>query len=121
MGDRVMMKLSSGEEVCPFLRIVGTEDAKICFNLLVGPFGLSIRLRVICSGEFDIVMEELCKFSGKCRSELRTSVGYQGVVEAKAFEYVVEEMFGYSGCVYGFRARNENYPLHKAVVDHDHQ
>ena len=55
-----MMKLSSGKEVCPFPRVVGTEDAKICFNLLIGSFCLSICLRVICSGEFDIVVEELC-------------------------------------------------------------
>ena len=55
-----MMKLSSGEEVCPFPRVVGTEDAKVCFDLLIGSFSLSICLRVIHSGEFDIVVEELC-------------------------------------------------------------
>ena len=55
-----MMKLSSGKEVHPFPRVVGTEDAKICFNLLIGLFCLSIRLRVICGGEFDIVVEESC-------------------------------------------------------------
>ena len=41
-------------------------------------------------------------------------------MEAKAFEYVVEEMFGDSDHVYSFRARNEDYPLRKAMVDHDH-
>ena len=55
-----MMKLSSGKEVCPFPRVVGAEDAKICFNLLIGSFCLPIRLRVICGGEFDIIMEESC-------------------------------------------------------------
>ena len=55
-----MMKLSGGKEVRPFLRVVGAEDAKICFNLLIGSFCLSIRLRVICSGEFDVVVEESC-------------------------------------------------------------
>ena len=54
------MKLSGGKEVHPFPRVVGTEDAKICFNLLIGSFRLSIRLRVICSGEFDVIVEELC-------------------------------------------------------------
>ena len=49
------------------------------------------------------------------------SVRYQGVVEAKTFEYMVEKMFGHSGHIYSFGARNENYPLHKAVVDHNHQ
>ena len=54
-----MVKLSSGKEVCPFPRVVGTEDTKVCFNLLIGSFHLSICLRVIHGGEFDIVVEEL--------------------------------------------------------------
>ena len=97
-----MMKLSSGKEVHPFPRIVGTEDAKICFNLLIGSLGLSIHLRVICSGKFDIVVKELCKFSGKGRSKLRASVRYQGVMRTKSFEHMVEEEFGHSRHVYGF-------------------
>ena len=60
MQNRVMVKLSSGEEVHPFLRVVGTENAKICFNLLIGLFCLSICLRVICGGEFDIIVKESC-------------------------------------------------------------
>ena len=55
-----MMKLSGGKKVCPFLRVVGAEDAKVCFNLLIGWLCLSICLRVVCGGEFDIVVEELC-------------------------------------------------------------
>ena len=55
-----MMKLSSGKEVRPFPRVVGAEDVKICFNLLIGSFCLSICLRVICGGEFDIVVEDSC-------------------------------------------------------------
>ena len=54
------MKLSSGKEVCPFLRVVGTEDAEIDFNLLIGLFGLSICLGVICGGELDVIVEESC-------------------------------------------------------------
>ena len=55
-----MMKLSGGKEVHPFPRVVGAEDVKICFNLLIGPFHLSICLRMICGGEFDIIAEESC-------------------------------------------------------------
>ena len=65
-----MMKLSGGKEVHPFPRVVGTEDTEIGFNLLIGPFGLSICLRVICSGEFDIIVEESCQLSSKCRGKL---------------------------------------------------
>ena len=86
---RRRVKLSSREEVHPFPRVVSTEDAKVCFNLLVGSFHLSIHLRVICGGELDIIVEEPCQLSGECRCKLWTSVRYQGVVEAEAFEYVV--------------------------------
>ena len=55
-----MVKLSGGKEVHPFLRVVGIEDAKICLNFLIGPLSLSIHLRMICGGELDIVVEELC-------------------------------------------------------------
>ena len=54
------MKLSGGKEVRPFLRVVDAEDVKICFDLLIGSFCLSICLRVIGSGEFDIIVEESC-------------------------------------------------------------
>ena len=54
------MKLSSGKKVRPFPGVVGTENAKIYFNLLIGSFCLSVYLRVICGGEFDIVVEESC-------------------------------------------------------------
>ena len=57
---RRMVKLSSGKEVHSFPRVVGTEDAEVHFNFLIGLFHLSIHLRVICGGELDIVVEELC-------------------------------------------------------------
>ena len=52
------MKLSGGKEVRPFPRVVGAEDTKIGFNLLIGLFCLSVCLWVVCGGEFDIVVEE---------------------------------------------------------------
>ena len=115
-----MMKLSSGKEVCPFPRVVGTEYVKIGFNLLIGSFCLSIHLEVICSGEFDIIAKKSSKFSGKGRSKLGAFVRYQGVVEAKSFEHMVEEKFGNPCGVYDLGTRDENYPLYKAMVDHDH-
>ena len=69
-----MMKLSGGKEVSPFPGIVGTENAEIRFDLLVGSFGLSIGLRVVCSGEFHIILEEMCKLSGEGGSKLWSSV-----------------------------------------------
>ena len=35
------------------------------------------------------------------------------------FEYIFKEKLGDSGSINGFGARNKDYPLHKAMVDHD--
>ena len=69
-----MMKLSGGKEVCPLPGVVGTEDTKISFNFLIGSLCLSICLRVVCSGEFDIVLEETCQFPCEGRRELWSSI-----------------------------------------------
>ena len=53
-----MMELSGGKEVCPFPWIIGAKDMEISFNFLIGSFSLSIHLGVVCSGEFDVVLEE---------------------------------------------------------------
>ena len=36
------------------------------------------------------------------------------------FEYKVKKQLGNSCSINGFMARCKNYPLHKAMVDHDH-
>ena len=53
-----MLKFDSRKEIKPGFRVVGAKDAKIRFYLLIGAFRLSISLRVVGSGEFDIVLEE---------------------------------------------------------------
>ena len=45
-----------GDLVCPGTRVGSTEDLKICFNLLVDMFCLAIGLRVICSGEGEVIV-----------------------------------------------------------------
>ena len=42
------------------MRVVGAEDMKISFNLLVGSLCLSISLRMVGGGELDIVFEKSC-------------------------------------------------------------
>ena len=44
----------------------------------------------------------------------------EGVVKTEAFEYEVKKQLGNSCCVNGLLARCKNYPLCKAMVDHDH-
>ena len=69
-----MDKFSRGEELSPFLRIMGAEDPKISFNLLIGSFSLPISLGVVGSGEADIVFKDVGKFTGEGRNELWASV-----------------------------------------------
>ena len=40
-------------------------------------------------------------------------------MEAKTFEHIFKEKLGDSSSINGFGARNKDYPLRKAVVDHD--
>ena len=53
-----MLEFGSREEIKPGSRVVGAKDTEIRFNFLVGAFGLSIGLGVVCGGEFDVVLEE---------------------------------------------------------------
>ena len=80
MWGGVVLEFGSREEIQPGSRVVGAKDTEICFYFLVGAFGLSIGLRVIRCGEFDIVLEESGQLSSKGGSELGSSVGYQGVM-----------------------------------------
>lgn len=61
--------------------IIGVKDVKISFYFLIGSFGLSVSLRMIGSGKTNIVFEESDELSSKGRSELRTLVRDNEVVE----------------------------------------
>ena len=53
-----MLKFGGRKEIKPGSRVVGAKDAKVCFYLLIGAFHLSVGLRVVGHGKFDIVLEE---------------------------------------------------------------
>ena len=101
------------------MRVVGTEDAEIGFEFLIGLFGLPIGLRVVGGGKFDVVFQETGKLSCECRGELGTTIRDNGVMKTKTFEYVVKKELGDSGCINGFATRSKNYPLSKTMVDHN--
>ena len=44
----------------------------------------------------------------------------KGVMKTKVFEYKVEKQLSNSCGINGLLARCKNYPLRKAMVDHDH-
>ena len=58
MGSGVVLKLGSGKEVWPVVEVVDAEDGEIGFYFLVGLFCLAISLRMVCSGELDVVFEK---------------------------------------------------------------
>ena len=60
MWGRVVVEFGRGKELYPFGQVVGTEDAKVGFELLIGSFCLSIGLRMIGSGESYVVFKEAC-------------------------------------------------------------
>ena len=75
-----MDKFSRSEKLSPFLRIMGAEDPKISFNLLIGSFSLPISLGVVGGGEVDIIFENAGKFMSEGRGKLWASVGDDGII-----------------------------------------
>ena len=65
VGGRVVLKFGGREKIQPAVGVVGAQDTKISFNLLIGSFCLSIGLRMEGSGELDVIFEKLCQFSGE--------------------------------------------------------
>ena len=80
MGGGVVLELSSREEVEPTFGVVGTEDVKVCFYLLISMLHLSVSLRVIGCGELNVILEESSKLPSKSGHELGSPVGYDRVV-----------------------------------------
>ena len=115
-----MVEFSGEKELHPFCQVIGTKDVKICLKFLIGSLGLTISLRVIGSGEVNIILKEMSEFFGKGRSKLRTMIRDESIVQSKSFEDKVKKQLGDSCSIDSCRARSEDYPLHKAMVDHDH-
>ena len=80
MRGRVVVEFCRGKELYPFSWVVGTKDAEICFELLIGSLSLTISLWMISSGEANIILEETSEFLGKGRSKLRTLVRDESVM-----------------------------------------
>ena len=75
-----MDKFGRGEELGPFPRVVGAEDPKIGFNILIGLFSLSIRLGVVGRGETNVLFKDTGKFASKGRGKLSASIRDDGVI-----------------------------------------
>ena len=91
MWGGVMVEFCRGKELYPFSWVVGTKDAEISFKLLIGLFSLYISLRMIGSGEANIICEEASEFLSEGGSKLRASVRDESVMSSKPFEDKVKK------------------------------
>ena len=75
---------------------------------------------MVSGGEGGVILEKVGKFPGEGRGKLWSSVRDHLRVKAKSRENMSEKELGNSCSVNVFCARTINYPLHKAMVYHDH-
>ena len=75
-----MDKFGQSEELSPFPWVMGAEDPKIGFNLLIGWFSLSIHLGVVGRGETNVIFKDTGKFTSEGRGKLWASVRDDGVI-----------------------------------------
>ena len=89
-----MLKFGSHKELGPLMWVIGTEDAEIGFDFLIGSFGLSIGLRMVSGRKSNVIFEDPGKFLGERRSKLWSSVRDESIVESEAFEHMVKKELG---------------------------
>ena len=75
---------------------------------------------MVGSREGDIILEEVGEFLREGRGELWSPVGDYLGVETESRENIGEKELSNSINVNVFCARGINYPLHKAMVYHNH-
>ena len=75
-----MVEFCRGKELYPFSRIVDTKDAEICLKLLIGSLSLTISLRMVGSGEANIISEEASEFFGEGRGKLWTTIRDESIM-----------------------------------------
>ena len=107
--------------VGPGTWVASVKDPKVCFNLLVYTFCFTIRLRAVCSGEEQVVVEEFVEFFGKGGGELWTTVRDDLVIQSEAKVDFAEKEGSYLLGSDGFLDEAKNYPLCRAMVDQNQQ
>ena len=101
MWDGIVLELCERKELGPLMGITGAEDTEVGFDFLIGSLGLSISLRVVRSGESNVVFEDSGEFLGERRGELGSSIRNESVVKSEAFEYMIEKELGNTVCING--------------------
>jgi hypothetical protein len=116
----IMDKFCKRKVFDPCFRVSTTIDLEIHFQFLVEVLSLSIGLRVISSRWCNGVIKELSKGLREFGNELEAMIRDDLIIESKSSINVFEEKFGHSFRGDCFQAWSNNYPLHKAMVYHDH-
>ena len=84
-------------------------------------FCFAIGLGVVGGGQGEVIVQEFSKLLGEGRGELWTMIRDDLVVEPEVEVYFMKEKGDYPFGSDRFLSGAENYPLHKAMVDHDQQ
>ena len=116
-----MGKLHMRDLIGPGTRVGPTEDPKVGFNLLVDTFRFAIELRVVDSGEREVIVQEFSKFLDKGGGELWAMIGDDFIIESEMEVHLVKEKGSYPFSGDRFLGGAENYPLCKAMVDYNQQ
>ena len=116
-----MGEFCMGDLVSPGTRVGPTEDLKVCLNFLVDMFSFAIRLEVVGGGKGEVVVQEFPKLLGEGRCKLWTTIEDDFIVESEVEVDFVEEKGSHPFSGDHFLSGAENYPLRKAMVDHDQQ
>ena len=117
----VVGKFHIGDLISPGTRVGPAEDPKIHFNLLVNVFHFTVGLWIVGSGKGEVIVEEFAKLLGKGGGELWAAIRDDLVIEPKTEIDFVEKEGSYPLGSDGFLCEAENYPLHKAMVNHNQQ
>ena len=116
-----MGEFGVGDFISPGTQVVSIEDPKVYFNLLVDMFCFAIRLGVVGGGEEKVVVEDFTELLSEGRGKLWTMIRDDFLVKPKVEVDLVEKEGSYSLSGDGFLDGAENYPLCKAMVNHNQQ
>ena len=121
MGAVIVGEFCVRDFIGPGTQVRSTEDPEVHFNLLVDMFCFTVGLGVIGGGKRKVVVKEFAELLGEGGGELWAMIRDDFVVEPEAKVDFVEKECGDSFGSDHFLSGAENYPLCKAMVDHNQQ
>lgn len=90
MSQRVLCIFRPGEEVTPVLRIGGAKGLEESEDFLIGPFCLSVGLRVVTGSEVNVDYHLLHETGPDSGCEMGTPVTHNFLWDAKVAKHMLE-------------------------------